>query len=80
MLDDLRQLEPDDQGPPPMRHPDQGPDVADANKRGYEGPLERLLDFERAVVSLTPSDVAALQMVLADHQAQLDRLDERGLA
>ena len=27
---------------------------------------ERLLDFERAVVSLTPSDVAALQMVFKD--------------
>ena len=38
---------------------------------------DRLLDFERSVVGLTPSDVSALQLVFADQQAQLDRLDER---
>ncbi len=38
---------------------------------------ERLLDFERAVVSLTASDVAALAVIFADQRAQLDRLDER---
>ncbi len=38
---------------------------------------EPLLDFEQAVVDLTPSDLAAIRLAFTGQQAQIDRLDER---